>query len=275
LYKLSPVKLSQSTDSCYTSPVNLPLGNVNITGWCGLTVADGVTVKNIFEATASGLIDVPTIIQTEQAEFDFFGGDEFRAMTEMQLRNYMRNWFTKQGWKEGAYAKWNELYTPTLDKSVELAFFGWQTDIGFTCGTQVLGIHAGMGYKSPVYLGIVQYPPSHPYGNMNYAYHTWDYVGATQSWKWWRGDWNPEPRDVLFGKTQLDMWYDLASTGKIDPKYGWNPINADPSFPKVFYVGVELEPDRVNSVQNYSQVLCDQLAKPPLNFDIKFWLVNK
>jgi len=196
-------------------------------------------------------------------------------MTATQLRNYLQKWFSDKGWKAGAYEKWNELYSPSIAKSVELGFFSFLTDVGFTCGCQLLAIHAGHGFTSPVYLGIVEYPPSHPYGQLHYAFHTWDYMGATQSWRWWQGNWDPEPRDVLFGKTQLNMWYDLASTGKINPSYVWQPINADPSFPNTFVVGVESNPDSVLSVQNYSQVLCNQLAQPPLNLGIDYWLINK
>jgi len=109
---------------------------------------------------------------------------------------------------------------------------------------------------------------------MNYAYHTWDYMGATQSWAW-HGPFVPQPSDILFGKTQLDMWYDLAATGKISDKYGWKPINFAANFPTNYIVGVELEPDQVSSLENYYHSICTALAAPPLNFNINFWYINK
>jgi len=215
-------------------------------------------------------------VQTEQCEVELFGGDQFRHMNESELLQYLQNWFSSEGWPPSAFQKWSQIYSDSLSKSSELALYGFLTDIYMTCGNQQVAVEAAKSFKSPVYLGIVTYAPSHPHpgggGLMRYPFHTWDYEAATQSWHW-MGSFNPQKSDIVFGETQLDIWYEIASTGKVS--HGWDPVNADPSFPASFTVGVEQYPDRVSSVKDYWRDVCQQLADPPLNMNINFWIVNK
>jgi len=282
LMNLSAIDINLFTPGCFNTPIQSvpPLG-VNGTGWCGLTIADGYTVHDLFDATSHGLIDVPLIIQISQAEADFFGLSNQYNMAQSELDLFMSNYFNFDGWANDAFIAWRQLYQYYISQSTELTLFGFLTDVYFTCGTQQLAVSAGKGFKSPVYLGIINYPPSHPhptlYGEFaKYAFHSWDYQAATGAWALWSQGvpYTPNDNDIQFGKTQLGVWYQLASTGRVSTNYGWAPVNAAVNFPTDFQVGVLINPSGYTSIQNYYNNVCQTLTKPPLNFNQIHWVIN-
>jgi carboxylesterase type B len=278
LNNLTYEQITTYTSACYTTPGQLPPLGINGNGWCGLTIADGVTVKNIFDAAAEGTIDVPQIIQTAQAEMDLFADPTQRKMNEAQLEAFLKQWFLTNGWNQNAFDAWKQLYANYISKSAELTLYGWITDIYFTCGCQLFGVTAGTGLKSPIYLGIVNYPPSHPHpagggGNMSYAFHSWDFEAATGAWLE-QGHFVPEQNDIVFGETQLGIWYELASTGKVN-SYGWEPINNSKNFPTDFKVGVHQNPNNITTIDSYYKSTCNTLPQAPLFMGMNFWIVNK
>jgi len=200
-----------------------------------------------------------------------------------QMVDYFSRYFANGGYQAGSIAKFLPLYRDFFNISPGFAFYGFLSDIEFTCGSQAIATAAAQGFKSPIYLGYVNYDPSTPFPTVTpnistpFAFHMWDYIAATEWWGFPRPGtgWSPKASDIAFGQVSLDAWYSLLVNGRIQNISGvsWDPVNSQGSRHIVTGFYNHTNPYPVNNV-DWAVEKCRALASAPLLFDQKFWCVN-
>ena len=83
------------------------------------------------------------------------------AMDESAYADFVQSVMVHGGWGKSAGDQIFDMYQAELAVSTELAYQQWLTDMSFFCGTIQVGIAAGTGFKSPVYLSVVARYPDH------------------------------------------------------------------------------------------------------------------
>ena len=135
--------------------------SINGQNFPGLPIVDGVTMTlPLLDALSTGLVDVPLIVQTMMQESDTLSPNAtIYAMNSTEYNVFLEETMAQGGWNASAGDQIFNMYQDELAVSTELAYQQWMTDISFLCGSIQVGVAAGLGFKSPVYLSVVaRYP---------------------------------------------------------------------------------------------------------------------
>lgn len=142
----------------------------------GLAIVDGHTVAMpVIDALKRAVVDVPTILQSLAEEPDFLPVQNFYNSTVSSFRTYLAGRMARFGPSFSEEVLIN--YVEPLAVNPQKAYDQISADIQLTCGTAALGVAAGIGFRSNVYLGYVQQGPAQPFatlaGNVaHYAFHS-------------------------------------------------------------------------------------------------------
>jgi len=106
--------------------------------------------------------------------------------------------------------------------------------------------------------------------NITWAYHTWDYNAALESWSGVQ----PQASDAALSRMLQDLWYDFMADGALDPATGWRSVEDVPGFPTsygTFVMATPTRPPYTNSsfVVDYKTDTCTMLYSH--GFDARFW----
>jgi hypothetical protein len=282
LRAVSARAIADSTPDCYNTDVNnLPHDGTQGQGWCGLTIADGITVLPLFPAMRSGLIDVPLIIQNVALEPAIFGNESTLNMTNSEFSSIFTDFF--QMWPSGTSSQFFNLYANEKKKYTPgYVYYGFLSDITFTCGLRDLTIAAAQGFKSPVYSVRVDYEPSKPFPTLvpffriPYSVHNMDYA-MTMHWFSYGLDslppYSPNANDLIFAQNNFNAWSSLLFFG-VAPKT-YKVAKSAHEFPQhinyVHYGGKLANP--INTI-DLGLARCNTLKASPLSFDQKYWCIN-
>jgi len=260
--------------------------------YAGLPVVDGTVVTHSFaDALAAGLVDVPLIFGNMGQEADFGPDQDVHGLNTTAFQALLNASLAAGGWTDpdiGAriYAE----YAADAQADADKAYCSLNADYGLTCGSVTIAVaaKAGGAYKSPIYLYVNQWPPSEPaplglrYGR--WAYHTWDYNAAIESWPGLGLLWTPGPQDLLLSRTLQATWYELMANGSLAADSGWVSVEQAPGFPAHYATNVLAPPQpgawdsaastggmvRPSWVQiDYKAGVCGLLAG--YGFDARFW----
>jgi len=261
LLSRSPANLTAGLDNIAgpppsVNPPNLPL-SVNGNDLIGLSIIDGVIVtKPLLEALTVPIVDVPVIIQTCQAEMDPAKEDVDHLPNVNAYASWLRSFLAQGKWGPSISEKLLDLYSKELGVTVELGFEAWVTDLGVTCGNDMIASTAAKSFKSPVYRTHLVAAPSHLWNDRTrYAFHTWDMpVTSAETW----GDFVPQASDLALGAALRHMWREFAYSGVLSNEWvkdGCSTIGTNGT--------------RGSCA---SSVRCAELER--LGFDSRFWWVN-
>jgi len=278
LFSLPSETIAYKLPQAYGSTAFLPESTAGIS-WKVLVIVDGVTVAHpIAKAVALPIHDVPNIFQTQQCETDILTPNVTQhSWSVPHYKEWLSSFLTSKGWSADAGSALAALYKD-YEESAELMYEGWLSDMGATCGNQLIGLASTSNAQAPNYIGFVVRRPDNPFFNsdgnpVHYAFHLWDYIAATNSWSQLAGGdvppYEPTDGDRAFGRLLRRIWGAFA---RHDYAWlmaaGWRPAG------QAGAVGVFEGERRVASRAGYLQARCAALAAPPLGMGAPFWWVN-
>eukprot|EP00931_Biecheleriopsis_adriatica_P039434 TRINITY_DN22551_c0_g1_i1.p1 TRINITY_DN22551_c0_g1~~TRINITY_DN22551_c0_g1_i1.p1 ORF type:complete len:571 (+),score=79.44 TRINITY_DN22551_c0_g1_i1:70-1782(+) len=238
LYNMSTAELFSAMPASYSYfraffdyPVNLHGLSAEVST---LLYVDGVTVgRPLHEALLSGFNDVPLLISGMQAELDLYPIASIANLTENELRSF---YFSKFSSAYGPEVSQNifDFYKGFREPQQAYAVYALDADTAVSCGNRAVALSAQHGFKSPVYLALVEGSPTHPFcagqqsggGCSRFPFHSWDFAAAAGIWNRINGmdaNYLPSGEDVNFGNRLLSAWSDFATNGTLHYD-SWRPI---------------------------------------------------
>eukprot|EP00035_Acanthoeca_spectabilis_P016817 m.351907 g.351907 ORF g.351907 m.351907 type:complete len:573 (-) comp16580_c1_seq1:501-2219(-) len=242
----------------------------------GLVIVDGVTITQpLLETMSSGMINVPLIVQTMQAETDYAPSRAVADWSAVNFSNFITTSFAS--WGRGAATAINSMYSNVSQKSGTLAYYTLDADIGITCGSAAVATAAvkrGSYHTQPVYLSQVLQVPDHPYPFVPgiksvYPFHMFDFICGFGTWglPYVPGEkYTPGPNDLALGKILRTAWYELATTGRITTA-PWAPVSN-----AISPITVLLRVESPVATVNWKTDTCTELDR--LGLGKRYWWVN-
>lgn len=241
----------------------------------GLVFIDKLTITHGFgDALAIGLVDVPLIISNMGQECDIGPDTDVSALTPTEWLAYLETAVGGFNLPEMARTLF-QLYPMGDAGDAQKSYDDLNTDYGLTCGTVQLAYGAKLGaYKSPVYITVNQWAPSHPIPtgswNITYAYHTWDYLTALESFPLL---WTPTDADWQLSQLLQQTWFSLMSTGSLaSAPVKWSSFEQAVGFPDAYATFVFQAGNASQVIVDYKAGTCAVLEG--LGFNQNFWWVD-
>ena len=125
----------------------------------GLPIVDGTVIKEpLLEALKNGVIDVPVIFQTMQAEMDtYFGNETIYNFTNEEYKNFLADNFKTGNWEDpvSSAEKVFKIYQAELNDSVELAYQTYLADVSLGCGNiELIAAMSSVNSTNNVYASV-------------------------------------------------------------------------------------------------------------------------
>lgn len=204
--------------------------------------------------------------------------------------------YTQQQWQallNATMAPWNitsmggRMYDAYQAQSLINPALGYDdinTDYGLTCGSVDIAVGAaagGRGRTQPIYLYVNQWAPSTPIPTgpagsgsrpLRWAYHTWDWLAACESFQGQTWGWAPQTADWDLARLLQGIWGEFMATGRVSAeRWNWLPVDGAHGFP-AHYSTFVMSANTSSTFVDYKVDTCALLTG--YGFDSRFWWCN-
>lgn len=283
LLGMNATSLLAATPPLYDDSDDYP-SSVGGLHWAPLAIVDGVTLPlPAHEALGNATVDVPLILQNEQAEDDIAPKAGVSGLNATALLAFLETNFLPWGRGPALGRRVAAAYAADLGAGAPppYTYYAVSADTGVTCGTLELAATAAGAFRSNVYASLNRARPDRPFPiadvlRARFPFHMWDYIAAAETWDLLDLDdpYVPAAGDLALGAMFREQWWTLAATGSLEsaqpPSAAWRPVNDGVAAPH--YVAGEVLDNGTRSVVDLKADICDMWRS--VGIDWRFYWIN-